>query len=99
LTTSFLATNLPTGVAGFDTAAGVEAWFRMRTDIEDRIREAKLGAGLIHLPSGYPETNTVWMWAACCPACCKPSRASTPAQRAAPTATGSAPNCCEPPPA
>ena len=36
----------------------------MRTDIEDRIREAKLGAGLIHLPSGYPETNTVWMWAA-----------------------------------
>jgi len=36
----------------------------MRTDIEDRIQEAKLGAGLIHLPSGYVETNTVWMWAA-----------------------------------
>jgi len=62
--TSFIVTNLPTGGAGFDTATDVEAWFRMRTDIEDRIREAKLGAGLIHLPSGYPETNTVWMWAA-----------------------------------
>jgi len=62
--TSFIVTNLPTGGAGFDTATDVEAWFRMRTDIEDRIREAKLGAGLIHLPSGYVETNTVWMWAA-----------------------------------
>ena len=36
----------------------------MRTDIEDRIREAKLGAGLLHLPSGHPEINAVWMWAA-----------------------------------
>ncbi len=62
--TSFIVTNLPTGGEGFDTATDVEAWFRMRTDIEDRIREAKLGAGLIHLPSGHPETNTVWMWAA-----------------------------------
>ncbi len=62
--TSFIVTNLPTGGTGFDTATDVEAWFRMRTDIEDRIREAKLGAGLIHLPSGHVETNTVWMWAA-----------------------------------
>jgi len=62
--TSFIVTNLPTGGAGFDTATDVEAWFRMRTDIKDRIREAKFGAGLIHLLSGYPETNTVWMWAA-----------------------------------
>jgi len=45
-------TNVPTGGDGFDSAADVEAWFRMRTDIEDQIREAKLGAGLIHLPSG-----------------------------------------------
>jgi len=36
----------------------------MRTDIEDRIREAKLGAGMLHLPSGYAENNRVWMWAA-----------------------------------
>ncbi len=62
--TSFIVTNLPTGGTGFDTATDVEAWFRMRTDIEDRIREAKLGAGLAHLPSGYVETNSVWMWAA-----------------------------------
>lgn len=32
--------------------------------IEDRIREAKLGAGLRHLPSGQHTVNTVWMWAA-----------------------------------
>ena len=62
--TSFIVTNMPTGGTGFDTATDVEAWFRMRTDIEDRIREAKLGAGLAHLPSGYVETNSVWMWAA-----------------------------------
>jgi len=62
--TSFIVTNLPTGGDGFDNATDVEAWFRMRTDIEDRIREAKLGAGMIHLPSGYAENNTVWMWAA-----------------------------------
>ena len=62
--TSFIVTNLPTGGTGFATAPDVEAWFRMRTDIEDRIREAKLGAGLLHLPSGYVENNTVWMWAA-----------------------------------
>ncbi|MGI8522793.1 MAG: transposase [Nocardioides sp.] len=42
----------------------VEAWFRRRTDIEDRIREAKLGAALRHLPSGHPAVNAVWMWAA-----------------------------------
>jgi len=42
---AFIVTNLPTGGEGFDTATEVEQWFRMRTDIEDRIREAKLGAG------------------------------------------------------
>ena len=30
---------------------GIGVWFRCRTDIEHRIREAKLGAGLRHLPS------------------------------------------------
>ena len=39
-------------------------WFRRRTDIEDRIREAKLGAGMRHLPSGSQEVNGVWMWGA-----------------------------------
>jgi Transposase DDE domain group 1 len=42
----------------------VEAWHRMRTDIEDRIRDAKHGAALRHLPSGTRAANTVWMWGA-----------------------------------
>jgi hypothetical protein len=64
----FIVTNIPT----YDdaehgqrqTVVDVEAWFRRRTDIEDRIREAKLGAGLRHLPSGHAAVNAVWMWAA-----------------------------------
>ena len=27
-------------------------------------RDAKLGAALRHLPSGYPQVNTAWMWGA-----------------------------------
>ena len=60
----------PTFIPANDTAGSgesvldVEAWFRRRTDIEDRIREAKLGAALRHLPSGHPAVNAVWMWAA-----------------------------------
>jgi hypothetical protein len=63
---SFIVTNIPTHADPADgaTVQQVEAWFRRRTDIEDRIREAKLGAGLRHLPSGQPIVNTVWMWAA-----------------------------------
>lgn len=56
-----MVTSLPTSGP---QAAEVEAWFRRRTDIEKRIREAKLGAGLRHLPSADPAVNTVWMWAA-----------------------------------
>ena len=67
---SFIVTNIPandrptdqTGKA--ESIVEVEAWFRRRTDIEDRIREAKLGAALRHLPSGHHAVNTVWMWAA-----------------------------------
>jgi len=67
---SFIVTNIPandrpgqrTGKA--ESILDVEAWFRRRTDIEDRIREAKLGAALRHLPSGSATVNTVWMWAA-----------------------------------
>jgi hypothetical protein len=36
----------------------------MRTDIEDRIRDAKHGAALRHLPSGSRAVNTVWTWGA-----------------------------------
>ncbi len=63
---SFIITNIPTHDAGEqgETILDVEAWFRRRTDIEDRIREAKLGAGLRHLPSGHRAVNAVWMWAA-----------------------------------
>jgi hypothetical protein len=61
---SFIVTNIPTGGDGFDTVVDVEAWFRGRVDIEDRIREAKLGAALRHLPSGDLAVNAVWMWAA-----------------------------------
>ena len=39
--------NAPAGgTDGFDSVDEVEAWFRRRTDIEERIREAKLGAAL-----------------------------------------------------
>jgi len=63
---SFIVTNIPThrDPTNGETVRDVEAWFRRRTDIEDRIREAKLGAALRHLPSGSATVNTVWMWAA-----------------------------------
>jgi Transposase DDE domain group 1 len=44
--------------------AAIEAWFRCRADIEDRIRDAKLGYALRHLPSGHLAVNRVWLWAA-----------------------------------
>jgi hypothetical protein len=47
---SFIVTNLPTGGGGHPDVRQVEAWFRRRADIEDRIREAKLGAGLTTYP-------------------------------------------------
>jgi DDE family transposase len=45
-------------------AAAVEHWYRHRTEIENVFRDAKHGAALRHLPSGYPEINTAWMWGA-----------------------------------
>src|SRR5947207_1475462 len=59
---SFIATNTDVSTPAKATAA--EAWHRMRTDIEDRIRDAKHGAALRHLPSGDRRANTVWMWGA-----------------------------------
>jgi hypothetical protein len=59
---SFIATNADVSTPAKATAA--EAWHRMRTDIEDRIRDAKYGAALRHLPSGDRTVNTVWMWGA-----------------------------------
>lgn len=59
---SFIITNLDVSTPG--KAAQVEHWHRHRTDIEDRIRDAKHGAALRHLPSGNRDANTIWMWGA-----------------------------------
>ncbi|MDQ2710231.1 MAG: transposase [Actinomycetota bacterium] len=47
-----------------DKAAVVEHWYRHRTQVENNIRDAKHGAALHHLPSGYPQVNRAWMWGA-----------------------------------
>lgn len=59
---SFILTNLD--VSTPDKAAAVEYWYRHRTSIENVFRDSKHGAALRHLPSGYPEVNTAWMWGA-----------------------------------
>jgi hypothetical protein len=59
---SFIATNLDVSTPA--KAVTVEAWHRMRTDIEDKIRDAKHGAALRHLPSSTRAANTAWMWGA-----------------------------------
>lgn len=59
---SFILTNLD--VSTPDKAAAVEHWYRHRTSIENLFRDSKHGAALRHLPSGYPEVNTAWMWGA-----------------------------------
>ena len=47
-----------------EEAAWVEHHHRCRAQIEERIREAKLGAALRRLPSGSLEANRVWMFCA-----------------------------------
>jgi hypothetical protein len=59
---SFIVTNLD--VSTPQHAAAVEHWYRHRTAIENVFRDAKHGAALRHLPSGYPQVNTAWMWGA-----------------------------------
>lgn len=59
---SFILTNLD--VSTQDKAAAVEHWYRHRTEAENVFRDSKLGAALRHLPSGYPQVNTSWMWGA-----------------------------------
>ena len=59
---SFILTNLD--VSTPDKAAAVEHWYRHRTSIENVFRDSKHGAALRHLPSGYVEVNTAWMWGA-----------------------------------
>ncbi|RBY80537.1 hypothetical protein DQ238_08085 [Geodermatophilus sp. TF02-6] len=59
---SFIATNLPADSPA--QAVAIEAWHRGRTDVQDRFRDAKHGAALLHLPCGDPAVNTAWLWAA-----------------------------------
>jgi hypothetical protein len=59
---SFVVTNLD--VATGKRAAAVEHWYRHRTQVENVFKDAKLGGALRHLPSGYPQVNTAWMWGA-----------------------------------
>jgi hypothetical protein len=59
---SFIITNLD--VFTPERAAAVEHWYRHRTAIENVFRDAKHGAALRHLPSGYPQVNRAWMWGA-----------------------------------
>ncbi|MGH3805603.1 MAG: transposase [Pseudonocardiaceae bacterium] len=56
---SFIVTNLE--VSTPDKATAVEHWYRHRTAIENVFRDAKIGAALRHLPSGYPQVNKAWM--------------------------------------
>lgn len=56
---SFLLTNLDISTPA--QAAAVEHWYRHRTTIENLFRDAKHGAALRHLPSGYVEVNTAWL--------------------------------------
>ncbi len=53
---SFICTNLD------GSAEMLEYWFRERAWIEERHKDAKLGYGLIHLPSGKFRVNQAWMW-------------------------------------
>ena len=59
---SFILTNLD--VSSPDKAAAAEHWHRHRTTVENLFRDSKHGAALRHLPSGYPQVNTAWMWGA-----------------------------------
>ena len=55
---SFVVTNLD------GDAVEIEAWFRERARVEERIKDSKCGLALRHLPSGYAAVNWVWMWSA-----------------------------------
>jgi hypothetical protein len=59
---SFILTNLDVSTPA--KAAAVEHWYRHRTEIENTFRDAKHGAALRHLPSGYAQVNQAWTWGA-----------------------------------
>lgn len=55
---SFIVTNLD------GDAVDIEAWFRERAQVEERLKDSKCGLALRHLPSGHKTVNVVWMWSA-----------------------------------
>jgi hypothetical protein len=55
---SFIITNLTGDVCD------IEAWFRMRALVEEKIKDSKLGLAMRHMPSGFEAVNVMWMWAA-----------------------------------
>ena len=59
---SFILTSLDVSTPA--RAAAAEHWYRHRTTVENLFRDSKPGAALRHLPSGYPQVNTAWMWGA-----------------------------------
>ncbi len=84
---SFILSDIPS-----DAAVSVEHFHRHRAQIEERLKEAKLGQALRHLPSGNEDANRVWLAAAlaalnlsafCCDLC--------PAARASGNAPDDAP--------
>ena len=54
---SFILTDLE------GDAAEIEHWPRQRAQIEERVKEAKLGDGLLHFPLGTLEANRAWQTA------------------------------------
>ncbi len=54
---SFIVTNLDGDICQ------IEAWFRMRALVEEKLKDGKLGLALRHMPSGYEAVNAMWMWA------------------------------------
>jgi hypothetical protein len=55
---SFIICNLEGDVVD------IEAWFRQRALVEEKIKDSKLGLAMRHMPSGYEAVNVMWMWAA-----------------------------------
>jgi len=58
---SFILTDIPSGEK---TTVEVEHFHRHRAQIEERLKESKLGQALRHLPSADVNANRVWLTAA-----------------------------------
>jgi len=55
---SFIVTDIP---AAEQSTAAVEHFHRRRAQIEERLKDAKLGQALRHLPSGDLNANRLWL--------------------------------------